>query len=87
MYGAEIWSGVYGGTVSGQYGLMIGLDNIGGTVNSRYGLYLATPDGTAVTDDFGIYQEGPQKNYFAGNVGWIWRARPCARVSRAFCPQ
>lgn len=69
LYGAHLWTGVYGGTVTGQYGLMIDMDHSGGTLSNRYGLYLGVPGGTAVTDDYGIYQEGTQKNYFGGKIG------------------
>jgi hypothetical protein len=68
LIGADVWSGTYGGATTSQKGLNVRLDNSGGTVINRYGLYLNTPTGSA-TNDYGIYQAGTQKNYFAGNVG------------------
>lgn len=57
-----------GGTVTNIKGLSIEMNRTAGTMINRYGIYLTSPTGAA-TNDFGIYQQGTQKNYFAGNVG------------------
>ncbi len=58
-YAVTNWSGLYVGTLN-NWG--------GGAVTNRYGIYIAAPNGSA-TNDYGFYQAGAQKNYFAGNVG------------------
>lgn len=68
-YGAVFDFETYGGTVTNVRGININPLNVGGgTVTNRYGIYIQTPNGTA-TNDWGIYQEGAQNNFFAGNVG------------------
>jgi hypothetical protein len=68
LVGIDLWTGAYGGTVGTHSGIQIALDNGGATITNRYGISLAVPSGTA-TNDYGIYQEGTQKNYFGGPIG------------------
>ncbi len=79
--GLSSWTGVYSGaTATNLAGVYVsGMINSGGTITSRYGVYLASPAGSA-TNDFGFYQSGTQKNYFAGNVG-IGTTSPYAKLS------
>jgi hypothetical protein len=64
----DLWAGAYGGTIGTQVGVQILLDNAGGTITNRYGIWIGTPSGSA-TNDYGIYQQGAQKNYFGGPIG------------------
>ena len=69
MAAASVWSGVYGGSVTNEYGIWVSQDNGGGTVQNRYGIYIGANSGAA-TNDFGMYQASSAvKNYFSGNVG------------------
>ncbi len=69
--GAKLYGDITGGTISRLIGLQIyDLSNTSATVNNRYGIRIESFTGTAITDDYGIYQAGAvQKNYFAGSVG------------------
>lgn len=71
MMGLSADTSVNGGSIDTENGIFVGsMDINAGTVNNRRGIFIATPNGTPITSDYGVYQEGPdQKNYFAGNVG------------------
>jgi len=63
---------LYGGTVNYLHGLDVRVDNnnAAAVVNEGAGVYIRNNIGSgAITNYYGVYQEGPAKNYFGGNVG------------------
>ncbi len=69
LSGLNVGTWAIGGTATDVYGIKyedVGVDEA--TVTNRYGLYMPAFTGT-VANDYGIYVEGLQDNYFAGNVG------------------
>jgi len=67
--GLSVSAGVFGsGSVTDAFGLYINGENSSSTITNGYLLYLEG-GGFAATNNFGIYQLGGSKNYFASSVG------------------
>ena len=59
----------YGGNIVSMTGVYVETNGFSGSITNRVGVYLAPTIGSASGNDFGFYQAGTQKNFFAGSVG------------------